>query len=142
MNKSQQIDEEMFFHRQEMACKAEIEVGLVRWLFKLYGKVSGFGLSVVKPLAYLGLNLFIGWVGFLFYLSWAKDTLEVNPIWVAFGVSFSNIFAFFGFGRLFLGETLKALPDYMALLAARQTVFGFIFLFLLGLGLRNRFRLR
>lgn len=142
MSKHQQIDEEMFFHRQEMACKAEIETGLVRYLFKAYGAVSDYGSSVVKPLVGLGVNLFIGWVGFLFYLNWAKDTLEVNPIWVAFGVSFSNIFAFFGFGRLFLHDLLKSMPDCMTLLAASQTVFGFIFLFLLGLGLRNRFRLR
>jgi hypothetical protein len=61
----------------------------------------------------------------------------------AFGYSFANIFKFFGIQRTYFGaEFIAGLPPVLELLSAAQTVFGYVLLFFLGLGLRSRFRLR
>ncbi len=57
-------------------------------------------------------------------------------------LSFSNLFPLFGFGRTFLLEELKALPAVLQFFSGFQTVASLPLLFFLGLGLRQRFRLR
>jgi len=58
----------------------------------------------------------------------------------AMGWSFATIFPFFGFQRLYFDN--ENLDGVLQCVGGAQTVFGFILLFMLGLGLRNRFRLR
>lgn len=143
MNKSQQIDEEMFFHRREMACKTEIETGLVKWLFKIYGTTSGYGSYVGTPLLGLLAIWFIGMMAMLAQLTQPGIAGHLAAFPAAAGWSFSNLFPFFGFRRLYFNsDFIASLPPHLDGIGAIQTVFGFIFLFLLGLGLRNRFRLR
>ncbi|MEJ2019032.1 MAG: hypothetical protein P8X51_12290, partial [Maritimibacter sp.] len=77
-----------------------------------------------------------------FYISCHVHPDECLSWTNALGLSFSNLFSFFGFGRLFFSEVLEALPWYLQALSGFQTVSGFILLFFLGLGLRNHFRLK
>jgi len=61
----------------------------------------------------------------------------------AMALAISNTFSVFGFGRLYFGaDYFQKLPNWAGFLGAVQTVLGFALLFLLGLGLRNRFRLK
>ncbi|MDJ0825947.1 MAG: hypothetical protein QNJ16_10635 [Rhodobacter sp.] len=61
----------------------------------------------------------------------------------AVGLSFANLFAFLGFARLYFGEFLaEEAPTWVKVLAGGQTIAGVVLLFFLGLGLRNRFRLK
>ena len=140
MSKSLQIDEEQFFHRMEMRCKRETENSkAMKLLYDLFEGVSDFGNSVWRPVFWLR----VVWLsGTIAKLDAVKGTYW--PDWLsipqAMGWSFANLFSFFGFyRRYFKGETLN---DVLQLFSATQTVFGFVLLFLLGLGLRNRFRLR
>ncbi len=139
MNKSLQIDEEQFFHRQEMRCKRETEGWQYRWIYMLFEGASDYGNSVLKPV----------WWLFVIWLSGVLAKLEaVQGVWYpdyhsipsAMGWSFANLFSFFGFYRRYFADEKS---DWvLQLFSATQTVLGFVLLFFLGLGLRNRFRLR
>ena len=139
MNRSLQIDEEQFFHRMEMRCKRETEDWRYRWIYTLFEGVSDYGNSVLRPAGWL----FVVWLAGV----WAKLEAVSGGWWPdyhsipsAMGWSFANLFSFFGFYRkYFHGEDLNAV---LQLFSGVQTVLGFALLFMLGLGLRNRFRLR
>ena len=59
-----------------------------------------------------------------------------------FGVSFSSTFSFLGLGRRFHGDFFDSTSPWLDFLSGFQTVVGVILVFLLGLGLRNHFRLK
>ena len=67
-----------------------------------------------------------------------------NCGWDALAMSISNTFGFLGLGRVLLREELLALNDYpwLELVAGMQFFLGPVFLFFLGLALRNRYRMR
>ncbi len=137
MNKSLQIDEEQFFHRQEMRCKQALATTkLDKFVLWAYANFSDFGWDVRRPTYYLFLLFLTGWIPMLGNL--VRTSKDFSIVFSSAGWSISNIFPFFGFRRLFSSE----LSNWYDVLAGVQTVSGFILLFLLGLGLRNRFRLR
>ncbi|HHI71897.1 MAG TPA: hypothetical protein ENJ91_12915 [Rhodobacteraceae bacterium] len=160
MNRSLQIDEEQFFHRQEMRCKTV----LARWYHKpfywLYALLSDYGNSVWRPLfcmffVMLSGALFMLWwqEAFTFLpkeasgFDWTLGLLGEDDLWAkprqAAGWSISNTLPFLGFGKLYYGGEFAAnLAWPLKLVGGVQTVAGFILLFFFGLGLRNRFRLR
>ncbi len=141
-NKTLQVKEEQFFHNREMTCEREMAGGLMRLVYGGYAVVSDYGYSVVRPVAGLGMVIAAGW--FVLVLSLARGEMTVNGLGLqALGLSVANTFSFLGFGRLFFGgEFYQKLPVVLQTLSGTQTVLGFILLFFLGLGLRNRFRLR
>jgi hypothetical protein len=141
-------DDEHFFSRQEMRCKAALaETMLERIGFGFYGGLADYGWSFERPFAAL-LGLWaLGVAGFAgFFASPGATGLEADvldsPLGTAMGLSFGSLFAFLGLNRLYFGDLLRALPDALQFLAGAQSILGFILLFFLGLGLRNRFRLR
>lgn len=63
--------------------------------------------------------------------------------WQAVGLSLANTFGVFGFRRELIGaDVLTALPGLLKVLAAAQTIAGIVLLFLLGVAIRNRFRMK
>ncbi len=160
MNKSLQIDEEQFFHRQEMRCKTK----LARWYHKpfywLYSWFSDYGISVWRPLfgiiavMLFGALFMLWWQEAFTFLpkdaagfDWTLGLLGEDDPWTkprqAAGWSISNTLPFLGFGKLYYGGEFAAkLAWPLKVVGGVQTVFGFVLLFFLGLGLRNRFRLR
>ncbi len=137
-------DDAQFFARQEMRCKGQLETGLARWANLGFGAISDYGYSLSRPLYGLAGIWAVGALIFAasFYVSCYLHPDECLSWTNALGLSFSNQFSFFGFGRLFFSEVLEALPWYLQALSGFQTVSGFILLFFLGLGLRNHFRLK
>ena len=63
-------------------------------------------------------------------------------LWEAAGLSFANIFAFFDFDRRLSNFEIYEESHLFIALAKLETILGFIFLFLFGLGPCNRFRLK
>ena len=137
-------DDAHFFFRQEMRCKEfeedhwwnRVPITLFRWL-------SDYGYSVARPAAGLALAWLVP--GFLYLFHFAAGIIGgTAPVSVVgpFGLSFANLFAFLGLHRLYFGDVLPGLPGWLQALAGAQTVAGVVLLFLLGLGLRNRFRLQ
>lgn len=137
-------EDEHYFYRQEMAFSGRIGNWVQRSPYRLFGIVSDYGWSIFRPTCAL---LILFTVGFVFYYSWL---LWTTPMWTithslstAIGFSFSQVFGIFGFNRLYFGfNFMNELPMSLKFLAAIQTVIGTVLVFFLGLGLRNRFRLR
>ncbi len=145
-------ENEHFFLRQEMACDALLkEDWLGRFIVRAFGLVSRYGYSVARP----GLVLILLWLGpAIHYLTvfkpdfWAtllaptSNAAHGDALGRAAGFSFSNLFSFFGLGRRHFGDVWSTAPDMVHFIGGVQSVLGYVFLFFLGLGLRNRFRLR
>jgi len=101
-----------------------------------YGLASDFGRSHVRPLWGLLVTAVAGALVFWPHLGWFK-------IKKALGLSLANTFGVLGFRKDFISPQLvEALPSLLKLVAAAQTVIGAVLLFLLGLALRNRFRMK
>ena len=63
--------------------------------------------------------------------------------WRSLGLSLANTFNVFGFRKDFFdAATIEHLPALLKILSAIQTILGAILLFLAGLGIRNRFRMK
>jgi Transposase DDE domain len=68
---------------------------------------------------------------------------DALPIEKSFGLSFANTFNVFGFRKDFFdSHYIENLPAALKILAAIQTILGTILLFLVGLGIRNKFRMK
>lgn len=141
-------EETRFFVRQEFRCKRAVEERAGgRFLFWCYSFFSDYGQSISKPLFWLVVLWAIGAAAFAGYFSSCcpvaplQDILD--PIWTGIGTSFSNVFPLFGLRGSFMNNEIAAkLPMCLKYISAAQTVFSLPLIFLLGLGLRNRFRLR
>ncbi len=141
--KTQQIDEEQFFHRQEMRCKRVTAGWATKGMYSIYSALSDYGISIWRPLAYLILLTVLG--GDL--LGAHRQALGEGQDWAMLGEnmgwSLANLVPFTGFGRTFFGpDFYQGLPGWLQALAGAQTLAAIPLLFLLGLGLRNTFRLR
>ncbi len=63
--------------------------------------------------------------------------------WQSLGLSIANTLNVFGFRKdYFDAATIEGLPAALKMLAAFQTILGTILLFLFGLGIRNKFRMK
>jgi hypothetical protein len=61
----------------------------------------------------------------------------------AIGLSFANTFGVLGIRKdLIDPEVIKALAGWLKVIASVQTGVGIVLLFLFGLGIRNRFRMK
>lgn len=100
----------------------------------LYGLLSDYGRSYVRPLTGLLITVLVG-IPFFWW--------RLCGFWQAAGHSLANTFGVFGFRRDLIGaDVLTALPGLLKVLAAAQTVAGIVLLFLLGVAIRNRFRMK
>lgn len=137
-------EQEHYFYRREMAFAARIGSWWQRLPYRAFGLFSDFGHSLGRPACWLMVVWMAGAAATFGWLAWPDPTLtDMDKLLTSAGFSFSNLFAFLGFTRLYFdAEFIANLPRALKFLAASQTVAGVILLFLLGLGLRNRFRLK
>ncbi|MEP4036210.1 pentapeptide repeat-containing protein [Pseudophaeobacter sp.] len=139
-------EDEHFFFRKEMYFAGQIGSIWQRLPYLLFGLFSDYGHSIARPTFWLAGIWAFGFVAFWGYFSGccvpAPLDVTERPMGTAMGLSFSNLFPLFGFGRTFLAAELAGLPAVLKTLAGFQTVFSLPLLFFLGLGLRQRFRLR
>ena len=128
-------DEAHFFFRREMSVKAQMASKQLKILYYLYDFISEYGISVKRPFyAIASLWLFVT----LCLYAFSKISFSY-----ALAISFSNIFKIFGFQNTYFEDNLFFNFCYpLKLLLASQTIIGFILIFLLGLGIRNLFKLK
>jgi len=101
----------------------------------LYGKLSDYGRDYWRPLIWL---FFLGLVPTFGFLT--SDAIE--PLHTL-GFSFASTLNVFGFRKDFFDpQVIAKLPAWLDTLAAAQTILGAILLFLVGLGIRNKFRMK
>jgi uncharacterized protein YjbI with pentapeptide repeats len=137
-------EEEHYFFRREMAFVARTGSWWERFPVRVYEALSDYGNSIGRPSAALAVALLIGFLPYLWWLTWLpRPEAGAHPVLTSIGFSFSNLFGFLGFNRLYFGnEFLNSLPTVLKVVAAAQTIAGVVLLFFLGLGLRNRFRVK
>jgi hypothetical protein len=99
----------------------------------LYGVLSDYGRSYTRPFLWLLIVAAIGAVLHVF-----SDAL---PIEKSFGLSVANTLNVFGFRRDF-NLAIDTPHAWLKILAAIQTILDTVLLFLFGLGIRNRFRMK
>jgi len=129
-------------HEDELdffALELQSRVLLGRWEWglpiALYGLLSDYGRSYARPLYALFAVAAVG--ALVLLLSGA-----VVP-WQSLWLSIANTLNVFGFRKDFFdSHYIENLPAALKILAAIQTILGAILLFLFGLGIRNKFRMK
>jgi hypothetical protein len=105
----------------------------------LYGLLSDYGRSYARPLY---AHFAVAAIGALVLLLSDALSSTLAP-WQSLGLSFANTFNVFGFRKDFFdSHCIENLPAALKILAALQTILGVILLFLFGLGVRNKFRMK
>jgi hypothetical protein len=132
-----------FFMRRELFLRSKLK-GWDALLIKAYGFSSDYGYSVQRPATALILTILVGSAiyGGFFAQGGATGARLENSYLSGIGMSVSGTFSFLGLGRLFYSETLQSVPSPLAFVYGAQTLSGFVFSFLLGLGVRSRLRLK
>ncbi|MDA9639531.1 pentapeptide repeat-containing protein [SAR116 cluster bacterium] len=147
------VNDEHFFFRKEMDCARVLvrfqKKGLRRfvsvtpfWLFRAF---SNYGHSFERPAFGLLCLWSLGSLGNFLHFNKSRplsDIAESNHALDSMILSLANMLPFFGFHSRLPTHLLKVKSDWIFLLSSGQTILGFILLFFLGLGLRNRFRLK
>jgi Pentapeptide repeats (9 copies) len=102
----------------------------------LYGFLCDYGRSFGRPMLLLLITAAVGAIVFWPHFGW-------SGIGEALGLSFANIFGAFGLRRdLIDPDVLRLLPPILKVISALETGVGLSLLFLFGLALRNRFRMK
>jgi len=142
-NHSQALD----FHIQEMRVKRHTLSGLNWFIDTIFDGVSEYGRSVTKPLRWLVRS----W--YLFGLMYSCLSIYGDPFksgieyfWSAFLFSTAQIVPFVAVSRATSKSSAEALfgsdiPHYVFTASLVQGLISFVLLFLVGLALRNRFRI-
>jgi uncharacterized protein YjbI with pentapeptide repeats len=134
MNRLKKHEDELNFFALELQSR-RVEQGLVRGLpIALYGLLSDYGRSYVWPLLWL---FAVAAFGAAIFRHFGALTLGESS-----GLSAANTLNVFGFRKDFFSDSLNSLPWGLDFLAAVQTILGTILLFLFGLGIRNKFRMK
>jgi uncharacterized protein YjbI with pentapeptide repeats len=144
MERLKKHEDEQFFFRKELRARR----GLTRplsadWYLNFaYQASSNYGLSVWRPLVWLFVLFAVGCAAFYFVHATNPGATALTILHAA-ALSFGNIFPFVPSSHDFLSETpFSGWSRIEKVIALGQTLLGTPLLFLLGLALRNRFRMR
>ena len=136
-----------FFFRREMQFASKIGSSIQRLPYKLFGLFSDYGHSIARPLFALALLWALPMVIFWVNICTGKCANTIGAeLWVSLikmaGLSIANIFQITGLQRVYWSDFIECLPWGLKFLGGAQTLLAIPLLFLLLLGLRNRFRLK
>jgi len=102
----------------------------------LYGLLCDYGRSYIRPLYGLLITITVGILAFLPHFG-------LHKFKKAIGLSIANTLGVLGFRKDFVDpQVIEALPGSLKVFSAMQTVAGIVLLFLFGLAIRNRFRMK
>ena len=139
MERLKKYEDEQLFFQKEMGVHRHL---YVRWsgpwiVDYLYEKLSGYGQSLGRPTAWLCVDF---WAGFLFFAAPDLTGMQMTGP-QALRLSFINVFSLLL--KPIIGGTVDdTLLRPVQIVGATQSLFGALLLFLLGLALRNRFRMK
>jgi hypothetical protein len=138
MDRLKRHEDELDFFALELQSRRVLQESVLKGSglpIAFYGLLSDYGRSYARPLYALFAVAAVGTLVLL--LSGA-----LAP-WQSLGLSLANTFNVFGFRKDFFdAATIEHLPALLKILSAIQTILGAILLFLAGLGIRNRFRMK
>jgi len=135
--------EQMFFAYELIANRGYETRGLKTWPSHLYELFGDFGRSLLRPCSWL----FGVWFGFGIFYRWLETSDKTNHIWDGLLFSTAQLFPFLGGAKGTLhdaGKVLFGAPPFdtvINVMALAEGGLGILFIFLIGLALRNRFRI-
>jgi Pentapeptide repeats (9 copies) len=144
MERLKKHEDEQFFFRKELRSRRVLTRPLSgKWSLNfLYQISSSYGLSVALPVIWLLALFVLGGATFYFVHATTPDATALT-IQHAAALSFGNIFPFVPSSHDFLSETpFSGWFRIEKAVGVGQTLIGTPLLFLLGLALRNRFRMK
>ncbi len=144
--------DEHFFYRQEMRCRRSRSSRTAKFFYYLYEKLADYGYGIKQAL-YWWLGHIIAGIVAIAILSlinsglkcWKDGALEVTKsAFCSIPLSFANAHGFLPFHKGALSGCYKYFvgDNFFNTIWAFQTILGVIFLFLLVLTVRIRFRLK
>jgi Pentapeptide repeats (9 copies) len=145
MDRLKKHGDELDFFAREQQCR---RVVLGRWAglpIATYGFLSDYGRSYLRPLLLLVATVFLGTFSFAAHLVgyWTPALSDMGHTRQAIGLSFANTFGVLNIRKDFIDPgMLLHLPDWLKVVSTIQTIIGLVLLFLFGLGIRNRFRMK
>ncbi|MGO9007557.1 MAG: hypothetical protein ACLQIQ_02120 [Beijerinckiaceae bacterium] len=142
MEKLKKHEDELIFFRKELRAKrGTFRILSPNWFLNaLYDVTSSYGQSVAKPLFWL---LVVFGAGMLAFAN--VGVVDGRPLANvdAASLSFANMFSFLSLKRDFFDPaTLAKFSHRAQYIGALESILGVALLFLFGLGLRNRFRIK
>jgi hypothetical protein len=140
-------DEAHFFFRRERHFAVKMLTPWQRLPNNLFACLSAYGFSLKRPLCALALLWALPMLIFWVNICTGKCANTIGAeLWVSLikmaGLSIANIFQITGLQRVYWSDFIECLPWGLKFLGGAQTLLAIPFLFLLLLGLRNRFRLK
>ena len=133
-------DEQTFFRKELRARRGLARILSAEWTLNfLYQRMSNYGHSIIWPLLWL-FGVFAAGTAIL-----ARAPLYCGasmPIKLAAKLSFFNIFAFLPDRREVVTSMGSCLSNTTQAVRAAQSLLGLVLVFLLGLAVRNRFRMK
>ena len=146
MERLKKHEDELEFFALEMRAKRVVEGKWSgkRWINAAYEWFSDYGRSVLRPAYGLAATLLLGAVPIALWMGWGREDWFWFPkLKNALGLSLANILSLIGIRKDFFdADWLLILPAWIKVLSGTQTLLGLLFAFLIGLALRNRFRLK
>ena len=151
MNLQGRSEQAHFFFRREMQFASKLGSIWQRFPYLLFGWFSYYGHSLKRPTWALAMLWFFpamvywpylcsGVYTDIFSLEFWNSVVRTSAL--SFGLSLGNLFQFTGLQRVYLIDIIGGLPWGLKFLGGVQTLLAIPLLFLLLLGLRNRFRLK
>ncbi len=136
MDRLKKHEDELMFFAKELECRRVARGQIRGWPIGAYGVLCHYGQSYLRPLGWLVALILVGAVQFWPALNW--DFLS------ALGVSTANTLGPLGLRKELMeaGTLPTDLSRWLRFVSGAQMVIGLILLFLIGLGLRNRFRMK
>lgn len=140
-------DEAHFFFRRERHFAVKMLTPWQRLPNNLFACLSAYGFSLKRPLRALALLWALPMLIFWVNICTGKCANTIGAeLWVSLikmaGLSIANIFQITGLQRVYWSDFIECLPWGLKFLGGAQTLLAIPLLFLLLLGLRNRFRLK
>lgn len=140
MERLKKQEDEQFFFVKELQCREVVDGFPKNLISKAYGYVSFYGRSILRPLCGLG---FAWLAGLLLLWPLGRTGFRGLKFTEAFGLSFYNLFPFLPYRKeIYTQGFLDELSRLAHIVAAWQAFAGAALLFLIGLALRNRFRMK
>lgn len=139
-NAIQDHEAELDFYGRELQAKRAAVGGATGILISLYEWSCRFGGSVSLPSAWL-FTLWAVPIPLYQFILFDIGRTETSLIQLS-GFSLASLGGFFGMRKEFFAEFMKDLPGTVLALSGAQSLLGAVFVFLLGLSLRNRFRIK
>jgi hypothetical protein len=141
MDTLKKLDDEQFFHSRELECREVLDGSPKNVPSIMYGILSDYGRSIIRPFKCLVATFCLGVIFTMPFLwHWRVSWWFLQAIIF----SISNTFGFLGLNRSLNSDISRLLASNIVtqMVVTSQVILGPIFLFLLLLAIRNRYRMR